>query len=143
MALLVKFPLTNESAYLAFYNEELLESQGLIELNLIGATQCFMILALSFIVGRVLDAGHSRLVVSIGFILVTVGMFLLSVINGHGGPGDGNYVLTWLCQGLIAGSGMACFFVTSSQVVATWFHGPAKSFAVAFVASGAAICQYK
>lgn len=89
-----------------------------------------------------LDAGHSRLLISIGLVLVSIGMFLLSVVNGGGGPNQGHYVLTWFFQGFVAGSGMACFFVTSSQVVATWFHGPAKSFAVAFVASGAAICMY-
>ncbi|KAL1301664.1 hypothetical protein AAFC00_005883 [Neodothiora populina] len=125
--------------YLAYYNESLLKGQSPLLLNLIGSTQCFMILFFSFIVGRLLDANYSRALMAVGFCLVTLGMFLLSVVNGGGGENEGNYILTWLVQGVIAGLGMACFFTTSSQVVSTWFQGKVKPFAMAFVASGAAI----
>jgi len=123
---------------------------------------CFVVLVLSFIVGRLLDADHSRALMVTGTCLTTVGMFMLSVVNGDGGPGDGSYGLILLCQGVIQGFGMACFFVTSSQgestlidqtfdlqdheahrksVVATWF-GKRKSFAIGIVASGASICKF-
>jgi MCP family monocarboxylic acid transporter-like MFS transporter 10 len=80
--------------------------------NLIGSTQCFVVLFFSFIVGRLLDANHSRKLILAGAVIITIGMFMLSVSNGDGGVDQGNYGLTWLTQGLVTGLGMACFFVT-------------------------------
>ena len=116
-----------------------------------------MVLLFSIIVGRLLDAGYSRYLIIVGTCFVTVSMFMLSVVNGDGGSGQGNYALTWLFQGPLMGIGMACFFVTSSQgtsftsalrgsipntyvVAATWFK-KRKSFAIGIVASGASICK--
>lgn len=109
--------------------QHLLPGKDLLLLNLIGSTESFIVLILSAIVGRFLDAGYQRELMIIGTILVSIGEFLLSVVNGDGGYNDGNYGLIWLTQGLISGLGMACFFVTSSQVVATWFKAM-KGFAI-------------
>lgn len=83
--------------------------------NLVGSTQSFVVLILSAVVGRFLDAGHIRKLLILGTLLVSLGSFLLSIVNGPGGYRDGNYGLTWLTQGLVSGFGMACFFVSSSQ----------------------------
>lgn len=99
----------------SYYLQELLPGRDQYLLNLIGSTQSFVVLFLSFIVGRLLDAGHARLLVGCGTILVTLGMLLLSFVNGDGSYNSGNYALIWLVQGFITGLGMACFFVTSSQ----------------------------
>ena len=84
-------------------------------LNLVGSTESFTVLILSAIVGRLLDAGHSRELMIIGTALVSLSGFALSIVNGDGKYNQGNYGLIWLTQGLVGGLGMACFFVTSSQ----------------------------
>lgn len=146
-------------AFLSYYQDALLSEYSILEFNLIGSTQCSMVLVSSFIVGRLLDADHSRILIIAGTCLVAIGMFLLSVVNGNGGVNQGNYPLTWLLQGLVTGLGMACFFVTSSQgwstvfsyimiqttdkyqVASTWFV-QRKGFAIGIVASGASICKF-
>ncbi|KAF1988349.1 MFS general substrate transporter [Aulographum hederae CBS 113979] len=122
----------------SIYMNTLLPNKDLLLLNLIGSTESFFVLAGSFIVGRVLDAGLHKYLLGVGTVLVSLSMFLLSVINGGGNHGEGNYGLIWLCQGALLGMGMACFFVSSSQIAATWFLRR-KSFAIGIVASGASI----
>ena len=101
--------------FAAYYKEHLLPSSDLLLWNLVGSTESFIVLILSFVVGRLLDADHSRQLIGAGGILVTLGMFTLSAANGEGDEGDGNYGLIWTTQGLVMGLGMACFFVSSSQ----------------------------
>jgi len=118
--------------------QHLLPGKDLLLLNLVGSTQSGVVLVLSAIVGRFLDAGYIRTLLIIGTVFITAGSFGLSGVNGDGGYNQGNYGLIWLTQGFITGLGMACFFVSSSQVVATWFKAR-KSFAIGIVASGASI----
>ena len=101
--------------YASYYKDNLLPGQDLLRMNLIGSTQSFVVLILSMPVGRFLDAGHIRKLLIVGTILVSLGSFLIGVVNGDGEEGDGSYPLTWLTQGFISGLGMACFFVSSSQ----------------------------
>lgn len=127
-------------------------------LNLIGSTESFVVLVLSFAVGRLLDAGFSRHLLGVGAVFVSLGMFMLSLSSGSGHRGEGNYSLIWVTQGLTQGLGMACFFVASSQstylipnldsccahifsVASTWFIRR-KSFAIGIVASGASIGKF-
>ncbi|KAM3422425.1 hypothetical protein BST61_g2776 [Cercospora zeina] len=124
--------------YASFYMNFLMRGEDLLLFNLIGGTQSFVVLGLSGIVGRFLDAGYTRHLILIGTILVSLGSFTLAFVNGDGGVDHGNLALTWLTQGFISGLGMACFFVSSSQVVATWFKKK-KGFAIGIVASGASI----
>ncbi|KAF3932402.1 hypothetical protein ABW19_dt0207587 [Dactylella cylindrospora] len=124
--------------FLSYYQESLLSEYNIVYFNLIGSTQCFCILFLSFVAGRLLDANYSRYLIIVGSVLVFTGMFSLSLVNGAGLQNHGNFILTWLAQGVIAGLGMACFFVSSSQIAATWFKQK-KGFAIGIVASGASI----
>lgn len=101
--------------FASYYMQHLMPGRDLLYINLIGSTQSFVVLACSAMVGRLLDAGHARKLIAIGGFLITLGMFLLSVVNGAGHRNDGNYGLIWLTQGLLVGTGMACFFVSSSQ----------------------------
>jgi hypothetical protein len=101
--------------YSSFYMQHLLPGRDILLLNLVGSTQSFVVLILSAVVGRFLDAGYSRTLMIIGTIFVSIGSFVLSVVNGDGGENDGNYGLIWLTQGFLTGLGMACFFVSSSQ----------------------------
>jgi hypothetical protein len=100
--------------FATYYKEMLLPTYDLHMFNLIGSTESFVVLILSFFVGRLLDAGLSRFVLPTGFVLVTIGMFTLSVSAGDT-DGSGTYIHIWLTQGLTTGLGMSCFFVASSQ----------------------------
>jgi MCP family monocarboxylic acid transporter-like MFS transporter 10 len=138
----------------SYYKEDLLPGGDLLLLNLVGSTESFIVLINSWWIGRLLDSGHSRYIVFAGWILVSLGMFTLSLSSGDGGFAHGNYALIWLTQGFTTGLGMACFFVASSQsrfsrscskhpliilvVASTWF-AKRKSFAIGIVASGASI----
>ncbi|KEQ88625.1 hypothetical protein M438DRAFT_250054, partial [Aureobasidium pullulans EXF-150] len=98
--------------FASYYSESLFQGDDILLSNLIGSTQCFVVLFFSFIVGRLLDADHSRQLLLAGSVIITIGMFMLSISNGNGGLNQGNYGLTWLTQGLVTGLGMACFFVS-------------------------------
>ncbi|KAF2399993.1 MFS general substrate transporter [Trichodelitschia bisporula] len=124
--------------FASFYMQELLPGRNMLLLNLVGSTESFLVLIFSFAVGRILDAGYHRALLAAGFILVPTGMGALSRAAGNGGYNQGNYGLIWLFQGLIMGLGMSCFFVTSSQIAATWF-AKKKALAIGIVASGASI----
>ncbi|KAI5205866.1 MFS general substrate transporter [Aureobasidium subglaciale] len=113
--------------FASYYSESLFRGDDMLLSNLVGSTQCFVVLFFSFIVGRLLDANHSRQLLLAGSVIITIGMFMLSISNGNGGLNQGNYGLTWLTQGLVTG-----------LVTATWFH-KRKGFAIGIVASGASI----
>ncbi|KAI9693029.1 MAG: hypothetical protein M1822_005024 [Bathelium mastoideum] len=94
--------------------------KGLLLINLIGSTQCFLALLLSGIVGRLLDAGYCRSIIATGTVLLSSGLFVLSSINGQASNDGtrsehGSYLLIWLTHGLLPGLGTACFSVTSAQ----------------------------
>ena len=120
----------------SFYKSHLLSKTANVLIPLIGGTQAFFILLLSFIAGRLLDAGFHRILAITGGLLITGGMFLLSISAGSGGKDEGKYWAIWLSQGLIVGLGMGCYFVYSSQVVASWFPRR-RGFAIGVAASGA------
>ena len=124
--------------FASYYKQHLLPGTDLLLWNLIGSTESFIVLALSFVVGRLLDANYARHLIVLGALLLTLGMFLLSTVNGNGTRDEGDYGLTWLTQGFVVGLGMSCFFVSSSQVAATWFIHT-KAIAIGIVASGASI----
>jgi len=101
--------------YASEYKTELLPDYDDLLFNLVGSTECFIILLLSAPVGRLLDANHSRALIIAGTCLLGAGSFLLSLVDCDGGKGNSCYGIIWLTQGLINGLGMGCFFVTSSQ----------------------------
>ncbi|KAK5113805.1 hypothetical protein LTR62_003189 [Meristemomyces frigidus] len=125
--------------YATLYKSETVPHQWFLSIAMIGGTQEFLVLLLSMIVGRLVDANHHAKVITIGTILVALGMFLQTVVHAQKPDSQTTtFALLWLTQGFITGLGMSCFFVTSSQVVATWFV-EAKSFAVGVVACGASV----
>lgn len=140
--------------FASFYKEHLLASRDLLLIGLIGSTECFMVLALSFATGRLLDAGYARYLLGAGVTLNTIGAFMLSLSSGDGAYNQGNYLAIWATQGLVQGLGMACFFVASSQskcslnvhiykvltIIVVSTHFPKrKSTAIGIVATGASI----
>jgi hypothetical protein len=105
--------------FASYYKEELLPGRDILLLNLVGSTESFIVLVNSFIIGRLLDGGHARIILFVGWVFVSLGMFMLSFSSGDGRYNEGNYGLIWATQGLTTGVGMACFFVSSSQSLST------------------------
>jgi hypothetical protein len=99
----------------SYYTQDILSGQDILLLNLIGATECFLVLIFSGVVGRLLDADYSRILITIGTVFTGLGFFMLSIIDITHDSQDRLYGLIWLTQAFTAGLGMACFFVTSSQ----------------------------
>ncbi|KAF1812724.1 MFS general substrate transporter [Eremomyces bilateralis CBS 781.70] len=124
------------------YMQHLMPNRNLLQLSTIGSTESFLILIFSGIVGRVVDAGMARQLTIIGSIFVTMGMLSLAFCAGDGKFGQGNFTSIWVCQGLLQGLGMSCFFVSSSQIGSSWFPSVRKSFVVGVVASGASIAGF-
>lgn len=96
--------------YQSYYKQHLFPSANTASLNLIGAMQCFIVLTLSIIVGRILDSGHFYRLTIAGAVLVTLASFLLSLqaITSR-------YAYVLLTQGVLKALGMSCMFVPSSQ----------------------------
>ncbi|KAF1929022.1 MFS general substrate transporter [Didymella exigua CBS 183.55] len=122
----------------SYYVGHSLRNVDQLELNLIGGSQCFLVLLLSNPVGRLLDAGHFRKVIGFGTVFVPLGLFILSVVHPSSVEAIANFGPIWATQGLVVGLGMAPFFVSSSQVAATWFP-KRRGLAVGYVACGASI----
>ncbi|CAN9087848.1 unnamed protein product [Alternaria alternata] len=122
----------------SYYVGHSLRGTDQLELNLIGSTQSFIVLLLSNVVGRLLDAGHSRKVIGCGTFLVPFGLFMLSVAHPSDIEALGNFGSIWATQGLVVGLGMGTFFVSSSQVASTWFP-KRRGLAVGYVACGASV----
>ncbi len=101
--------------FFRYYDENLLLAATDTTIGLIGGFQAFIVLLLSFIVGRLLDAKFHRVVVGIGGILTWLGHFSLSFNNLHGSQDQGSYGLIILTQSVVAGTGMSCFFTHSSH----------------------------
>lgn len=96
--------------YQSYYKQHLHTEQSNATLNLIGALQCFIVLGLSMVVGRVLDAGHFYALTISGAVLVSLASFLMSIraITSQYGP-------LLAVQGILMPLGMSCMFVPSSQ----------------------------
>jgi MCP family monocarboxylic acid transporter-like MFS transporter 10 len=139
----------------SYYVGHSLRTVDQLELNLIGSSQCFLVLLLSNPVGRLLDAGHYRKVIGFGTVLVPLGLFILSAVHPSSVEAIASFGPIWATQGLVVGLGMAPFFVSSSQgksaiptsyfafidrflVAATWFP-KRRGLAVGYVACGASI----
>ncbi len=123
--------------YFRYYDDYLLPGAGDWKIGMIGSVQAFLVLSLSFIIGRLIDAQLHRYVIVVGGVLTTLGHLCLSFSSHQGLEGQGNYALIFLTQGIVGGLGEACYFVYSSQVAVEWFpHN--RYFAVGFTSAGAA-----
>ena len=94
--------------FFELYSHKLLSQVPDADLSLIGGTQSSLALALSLVVGCLLDARKHRWIVGVGMILYVSGLIGLSFA-------EHSYALVWLSSAFIVGIGMSCFFMYSSQ----------------------------
>lgn len=100
--------------FFRYYDEQLLPGATDMAIGLIGGVQAFIVLLLSFIVGRLLDAKFHQIIVGVGGTLTWLGYFCLG-LSLHGPENRGRYGVIILTQSITAGVGMSCFFTHSSH----------------------------
>ena len=124
-------------AFLGLYDKHLLPHTPDLALGLIGGTQAFLVLVLSPITGRLLDAQYHYWVGFTGSLLTFVGYLGLSFTSKEGLENQGTYWSIWFTN-TVAGLGEACVFIYSSQNAAQWF--PHQRFvAIGITSAGASV----
>lgn len=91
-----------------------------MSIGLIGGSQASLCLGLSFLVGRLLDAGWYRQVIGVGGLLVTVGYgalgFCVDNYQTRDLEGALRYAPVLGLQGILSGIGLSCIFMHCSQM---------------------------
>ena len=87
-------------------------------IGLIGGSQAALGLGLSFIAGRLLDAGWSRWVAASGSLLICIGYGGLGLLQGDAGDHEAptEYGPVLALQGVVAGIGLSCLYMFCSQL---------------------------
>lgn len=145
--------------FFRYYDERLLLGATDTAVGLIGGVQAFMVLLLSLIVGRLLDAKFHQFINGAGGLWTCLGYFSLGC-SMEGLEDEGRYGLIILTQSIIAGVGMSCFFSHSSHcaiqvrkesaqgnvfwadIFVEWFPNH-KYFAVGITSAGAAVGEMR
>lgn len=99
-----------------YYHDAHLKGANDISISTIGGVQCFLVLILQIVVGPLLDAQLHTYVVAAGGILTSMGFLGLAFTDLHHIEKGQRYGMVLLCQGIVAGIGMACFFGHSSHL---------------------------
>lgn len=79
----------------------------------IGAIQSFLLLFFAPYYGKLCDAGHARLVVQVGTVLIIIGTLAASICK--------TYVHILATQGVITGIGLGCLFTPAMAVLPPYF----------------------
>lgn len=92
-----------------FYQLDLLSSKTSSEISWIGSTQSFLMFLVSVIAGPIVDAGHLRPLLGLGFLLAVLGMFMTSLCTA--------FWQVFLAQAVAMGLGFGCLYVLAPIVV--------------------------
>jgi MFS family permease len=114
-------------AYQQYYESDMLSTETSSTISWIGSIQGFMVIAATIVFGRIVDAGHTRLVLILGTLLLTFGLMMTSL--GY------EFYQILLAQGFCVGMGCSCMFVAAVANVSAYFHKKRAS-ALGVVASG-------
>ncbi|KAI1374020.1 putative MFS monocarboxylate transporter [Hypoxylon crocopeplum] len=110
-----------------YYENELLQHMSLSSISWIGSTQSFMLLAVGVVSGPLYDAGHLRLLLCSGLVLVTLGMMMTSICV--------EYWQVMLAQAICVGVGTGCLYIPSVAIIPQYF-SRRKALAMGIVTSG-------
>ncbi|KAI0046365.1 MFS general substrate transporter [Auriscalpium vulgare] len=95
----------------------------------IGATQLFLLIATGLPAGKLHDLGHFRVVVTVGSVLFTFSLFMVSLLHPD------KYSLLFLSQGIGMGIGAGLVYIPVLAVQADHW-GPRTSLAMGVASSG-------
>lgn len=131
---------TTWGVYQLYYTSHLSELSGLssssspaqstvssAQVAWIGSIQVFLTFVLCAPVGRLADAGHSRVLVAAGSVLAIGGTFATSFAT--------EYWQIFLAQGVCTGLGLGCIFMPTISVIGGYFRRK-RSLALAISAAG-------
>ncbi|KAK5994189.1 MFS-type transporter dbaD [Cladobotryum mycophilum] len=113
-----------------FYQLDLLRSHTSSEIAWIGSTQAFLMSLISIIAGPLFDAGHLSSLLSVGSILLVLGMMLASIST--------RYWEVFLSQGVMMGLGFGCLYLPAPAVVSQYFDAR-TALAMGAASTGAAL----
>lgn len=92
--------------------------------------QAFLLLAIGFITGPILDRGYLRTLLLVGSFLTVFGFMMTSICK--------DYWQVLLAQGLCIGLGSGCLFIPSIAVVPAYFTTK-RAFATGIAVGGSSI----
>ncbi|CAF9918312.1 MAG: hypothetical protein ALECFALPRED_000642 [Alectoria fallacina] len=127
--------------FFRYYDDNLLLEATDTTIGLIGGTQAFIVLLLSLIVGRLLDAEFHRVIVGVGGFLIWLGYFCLSFNTLQKAENQGSYGLIIVTQSIIAGAGeetVSSMSYGRADILVEWFPQH-KYIAVGITSAGAAV----
>ncbi|KAI1759768.1 putative MFS monocarboxylate transporter [Hypoxylon sp. FL1150] len=110
-----------------YYETELLGHMSPSAISWIGSLQSFLLLAVGVISGPLYDAGHLRLLLCSGWMLVTFGLMMVGVCT--------QYWQVMLAQAVCVGVGAGCLYIPSVAIIPQYF-SRRKALAMGIVTSG-------
>lgn len=113
-----------------YYRSSILQHKSPDDISWIGSTQAFLLLFIGVVTGPLYDAGHFRLLISTGTILVPFGFFMTSICK--------EYWQFVLAQGICIGIGNGCLFIPSIAILPQYFTTK-KALANGLAASGSSL----
>ncbi|KAI1208463.1 putative MFS monocarboxylate transporter [Annulohypoxylon truncatum] len=113
--------------YQTYYEDELLQHMSPSAISWIGSLQSFLLLAVGVVSGPLYDAGHLRLLLCAGLLLVTLGMMMTSLCT--------EYWQVMLAQAVCVGVGTGCLYIPSVAIIPQYFT-KRKALAMGIVTSG-------
>jgi MCP family monocarboxylic acid transporter-like MFS transporter 10 len=125
---------------LSFYAKHLMPETSKMLLCLVGGLPAFFVLGMSLLWGRLLDAGHHRMVNGFAMFCLTSGLVGLAFTGGDGEYGDGRY---WevLLASVPIGIGQSAYFLAAPHMAKSWYP-KRKGLAMGITNTGAAIGKF-
>ncbi|KAI8633108.1 MFS general substrate transporter [Xylariaceae sp. FL1651] len=99
--------------YQTYYEKELLSMNTSSDISWIGSSQSFFLMAIGVFIGPLYDAGHCRVLLIVGTLLVSLGFMLTSI--------GSTYWHIFLAQGVLTGLGTSCLSIPSIALVPPYF----------------------
>jgi len=103
-------------AYQDIYTREFLSPSTPSHISWIGSVQLFLMFALSFPVGKLLDDGYFRVILLLGSLLAVISQFAFCLVQPH------RYYQVFLAQGVCGGLAAGLLFLPVTSVVTQYFH---------------------
>ncbi|KAI1159290.1 hypothetical protein F5B18DRAFT_637511 [Nemania serpens] len=113
-----------------FYQLDLLRYETPSNIAWIGSTQAFLLFLVSLGAGPAFDRGYVSPLIWIGFFLLVLGMFLVSITS--------QYWQVFLTQSLLMGVGFGCVYLPAPAIVSQYFYARA-GLAMGAASTGSAI----
>ncbi|KAI0810722.1 major facilitator superfamily domain-containing protein [Xylaria sp. FL0064] len=106
--------------YQAYYETHSLKEYSSSDISWIGSIQSLFLMAVGVFIGPFYDAGHCRILLIIGTILVALGFMLTSIST--------QYWSIFLAQGVLTGVGTSCLSIPSIAIVPPYFTPARRAF---------------